>query len=324
MTERPRLDADQALSQEDIDALFQLQTSGGAGGGRGTVAQKYDFRRSDRIPKEQMRSLRLVHDTFARSLASSLSAYLRTYVTVNLISVEQLSFREFTTCLPAPTCIATMRVVPYEGVALLELNPSLAFPLIEVLLGGGKIKPTPVEREMTDIERQIFEGLLVLILQNLSLAWQSVAKVDFAIESHETEPALLHVLPPNEAVVMIATEIQLVETSGMMNIGVPSSIVKLLRQKFDQQWSPRRATTTDEEGSRMLDRIQHAAIRLDARLEGSTLSFDDVLRLSPGDILMLDSAADEPATVLVNGLPKFRAALMVEGRRKAVRIEAGV
>jgi flagellar motor switch protein FliM len=123
---------------------------------------------------------------------------------------------------------------------------------------------------------------------------------------------------------MIATEIQIGETSGMMNVGVPSSIVKLLRQKFDQQWSPRRATITDEEGARMLDRIQGASIGLDARMEGSTVSFEDVLRLCPGDVLMLDSTVDQPVTLLVNGLPKFHASVSVAGRRKAVRIEAAV
>src|SRR5688572_5994598 len=122
------MDNDHALSQEDIDALFQLQSSGGASGARTVHAQRYDFRCSDRIPKEQIRALRVVHDTFARSLSSSLSAYLRTYVTVNLISVEQLSFREFTACLPSPTCIATMRISPFEGIAVLEVNPSLAYP----------------------------------------------------------------------------------------------------------------------------------------------------------------------------------------------------
>jgi flagellar motor switch protein FliM len=319
MSERPRVE-DHALSQEDIDALFQSQ-AGGASGTRGGAAPRFDFRRSDRIPKEQMRALRVVHDTFARGLASSLSAYLRTYVNVNLISVEQLSFREFTTCLPSPTCIATMRVTPFEGVALLEISPALAFPLIEVLLGGGKLKPRPLEREMTDIEREIFESLLTLILQNLSLAWQSVARVEFRIDGHETEPALLQVLPPNEAIVTIATEIQIGEVSGMMNIGVPSNIVKMLRQKFDQQWSPKRTALGDDDGARMLERIREATVCLDARMDGSTVSFGDVLCLSPGDVLMLDAPAEMPATLLVNGLPKFHASVMATGRRKAVRVE---
>src|SRR5947209_18872920 len=110
-----------AISQEDIDALFQSQSGSNSQASRMALAQKYDFRRSDRIPKEQIRAVRTVHDTFARSLASSLSAYLRTYVTVNLISVEQLSFREFTGCLPSPTSLAVMRISPLNGVAILEL-----------------------------------------------------------------------------------------------------------------------------------------------------------------------------------------------------------
>jgi flagellar motor switch protein FliM len=311
-----------ALSQEDIDALFQQQSSRSTAGARGHSAQRYDFRRSDRIPNEQIRALRVIHDTFARSLASSLSAYLRTYVSVNLISVEQLLFRDFMSCLPSPTCIATLRIAPFEGMSILEINPSLAFPLIEVMLGGGKIKPRVVEREMTDIERQILDSLLALIVQTLSFSWQSVAKVDFTVEGHETEPGLLHVLPPNEAVVTIATEIQIAEMSGMMNIGIPSSLVKVLRHRFDQQWTARRNAAADE-GAKMLARISEATLLLDARMQGSTVSFDDLLRLGEGDILMLDRSIREPVTVSLNGMAAFEGQVMVSGRRKAVTLSGG-
>ncbi|HYO83133.1 MAG TPA: flagellar motor switch protein FliM [Bryobacteraceae bacterium] len=321
----PDRHTDHALSQEDIDALFNLQSGGsGAPGQRGANAQRYDFRRSDRIPKEQIRALRVVHDTFARGLASSLSAYLRTYINVNLISVEQLSFRDFTGCLPSPTCLTTMRVTPFDGMAMLEINPTLAYPLIEILLGGGKIRPTPVEREMTEIEKQIFEGLLTLILQNLSMAWHSVATVEFKIESHETEPALVQVLPPNEAIVMIATEIQLSETSGMMNIGIPSNIVKLLRQKFEQQWSPRRASVTQEEADRMLGRIGGARLRVEARTPPSMISMSDLLQLSPGHTLILDQRVQEPVILEVNGTPRFKGEVTMSSRRKAVSLTSSL
>jgi flagellar motor switch protein FliM len=313
-----------ALSQEDIDALFKSQAAKPGGTAPRFTAQPYDFRRSDRIPKEQIRALRVVHDTFARSLASSLSAYLRTYVTVNLISVEQLSFREFTACLPSPTCLAVLRLSPMEGSAILELNPSLAFPLIEVMLGGGKVKPVVVEREMTSIEQQIFDSLLVLILQNLSVSWQSVSKVSFAVESHETEPALLQVFPPNEAIVVIATEIQLAETSGMMNIGIPSSVVKLLRQRFDQQWTARRASSNEEDEGRVLKLIGGAFVDLDAQVSGSTVTLYDLLQLEEGDVLQFERAASEPSVVYVNGIPKLNGRVVMSGRRKAVEIQDSV
>jgi flagellar motor switch protein FliM len=310
-----------ALSQEDIDALFQSQAGSASPASRMALAQKYDFRRSDRIPKEQIRALRGVHDTFARSLASSLSAYLRTYVTVNLISVEQLSFRNMMAGLPSPTCLAVLNVRPYDGIAMLELNPGLAFPMIEMLLGGGKLKPLVVQREMTMIEQQILSSLLVLILQNLALSWESVATVEFGVDSYETEPALVHVLPPNEAVVSIATEIQIGETTGMMNIGMPSSIVKVLRQKFDSQWTPRRSNATEEEIQRTLQHVGPAALDFEVRVDGSAVSFLDLLELTEGDILQFDQRSTELVSVHVNQCPKWQGKVVVSGGRRAVQLE---
>jgi flagellar motor switch protein FliM len=311
-----------ALSQEDIDALFQAQ----AAASNKPQARTYDFRRSDRIPKEQMRALRAVHDTFARSLGSTLSAYLRTYVTVNLISVEQLTFADFVATLNSPTCIATIGMNPFEGVGVLELNPALAFPLIECLLGGGKVKPLVVNREMTAIEQRILGGLLTLILQTLSLSWQSVATVDFSVESHESEPALLQVVAPNEAIVVIATEVQLGDTSGMMSIGIPSSVVKLLRQKFDQQWTARKSTMTDE-SERILSLVHASQLALEARVEGSTVYFEDLLALQEGDVLQFDTTLEQPVVLRVNGLPKYLGNVMISNGRRgfavADRVEMG-
>jgi len=305
-----------ALSQEDIDALFQKQA---AASSAQKQARAYDFRRSDRIPKEQIRALRAVQDTFARSLGSSLSAYLRTYVTVNLISVEQLSFSEFVSTLASPTCIATIGMNPFEGVGVLELNPSLAFPLIECLLGGGKVKPLVVTREMTAIEERILAGLLTLILQNLSLAWQSVATVNFSVETHESEPALIQVMAPNEAIVVIATEVQIGETSGMMNIGIPASVVKLLRQKFDLQWTARKTTMSDE-SARILALVHQSQLELEARIDGSTVYFDDLLALKEGDILGFDFPVDEPVVLRINGFSKHSGNIAVSNGRRAFLI----
>ena len=303
-----------ALSQEDIDALFQAQAT--AGMSQRTQARTYDFRRSDRIPKEQIRALRAVHDTFTRSLGSSLSAYLRTYVTVNLISVEQLSFAEFVDTLTSPTCIATIGMHPFEGAGILELNPSLAFPLMECLLGGGKVKPLVVTREMTTIEQRILGGLLTLILQNLSLSWQSVATVNFSVESYESVPALLQVMGPNEAIIVIATELQLGETSGMMNIGIPASVVKLLRQKFDQQWGARKANHADE-SSRIMSLIYGAQLQLEARVDGATVAFEDLIELQENDILQFDIPVEQPVMMRVNGMEKYAGAIAISNRKRA-------
>src|SRR5580704_1347983 len=114
---------DKLLSQDEIDSVFKKMRESGAPSDAADKAPPYDFRRPDRIAKDQLRAIHLLHENFGRSLASSLSAYLRAYTAVNLVSVEQLSFSEFTRCLPSPTCLVSLGLRPYEGGAVLELSP---------------------------------------------------------------------------------------------------------------------------------------------------------------------------------------------------------
>lgn len=311
---------DRVLSQEEIDAVFR-NMNGGVDDDPAKRTQPYDFRRPDRIAKDQLRAIHLLHENFARSLASSLSAYLRAYVIVNLVSVEQISFREFTQCLPSPTCMASLGMRPFEGNAVLELNPALVFPVLEMLLGGSGKVSAKITREITEIEQSILDGLLRIILQNLKSAWHSVTNLDLSIETHETEPALLQILAPNEALVAISLEVRIGENSGMMNIGIPSIIIKMLRQKFDQQWSVRKTEVTEEEHSRILRLIKPANLTIDARLEGPTIAVEDMMRLDCGDVLTFDFVADKPLDMLVNGKLKFRGQIVASGRKKAFAIQ---
>src|ERR1700689_4721987 len=106
---------DRVLSQEEIDDVFRNLRDTAVDEDPALRAEPYDFRRPDRIAKDQLRAIHMLHENFARSLASSLSAYLRAYVAVNLVSVEQLSFMEFTQCLPSPTSLMALGMQPYEG-----------------------------------------------------------------------------------------------------------------------------------------------------------------------------------------------------------------
>ena len=312
---------DRVLSQEEIDNVFKQLKDGAADDDPAKKAQVYDFRRPDRIAKDQLRAIHQLHENFARSLASSLSGYLRAYVAVNLVSVEQLSFIEFTQCLPSPTSLVALGMKPFDGNAVLELNPSLVFPIIEMLLGGSGKVATKITREVTEIEQSILEGLIRIILHDLRNAWQAVATLEFSIEAHETEPQLLQFLAPNEAVVAISMEVRIGDTAGMMNIGIPSIIVKMLRQKFDQQWSIRKTQATEEEHARILRLIRPSSLHLDARLNGPTMGVDALLDLEEGDVLAFDFPVERPVDIAINGKLKYRGEIVSSGRKRAFQIQ---
>ena len=308
------------LSQQEIDAVFQNMQDRR----RDAPAVKFDFRRPDRIPKSQVRAIHLLHDTFVRNLVSSLSAYLRSYLTVNLVSVEQLSYAEFLEGLPSPTCMVSLGLRPYDGNGVLELNPSLVFPILEMLLGGTGKASASIQREITEIEQKLLDGLFRIILNDLGEAWKGVTQIDFSIESMETEPQLLHLLAPNEAVVAIAVEIRFGEVVGMMNIAMPSIVIKMMRQKFDQQWSVRKTHASEAEQARVLRLLGRAHMHLEARLEGPTLRVRDLLELAEGHLLTFDCPVESELRLIVNGHHKYSGHVVSTGRKRAFLLEKPV
>jgi flagellar motor switch protein FliM len=305
------------LTQQEIDAVFQNMQDRR----RDAPAVRFDFRRPDRIPKSQVRAIHLLHDTLVRNLVSSLSAYLRSYLTVNLVSVEQLSYAEFLDGLPSPSCMVSLGLSPYDGNGVLEINPSLVFPILEMLLGGSGKASGAIQRDITEIEQKLLDGLFRLILHDLREAWKPVTSVDFTIESMETEPQLLHILAPNEAVVAIGIEIRIGESVGMMNIAMPSIVIKMMRQKFDQQWSVRKTHASKAEQARVLRLLRDALFSVEARLEGPTVRVRDLLQLREGSLLVFDYPVDRSVELIVNGIRKYTAQVVGSCKRRACMVE---
>jgi flagellar motor switch protein FliM len=309
------------LSQQEIDAVFQKATGQTADPAKQAVV--FDFRRPDRIAKSQLRAIHMLHENFVRSLASSLAAYLRSYVTVNLISVEQLSYGEFIEGLPSPSCLVSTSLRPYDGTALMELNPSLVFPLIEIVLGGksGHTSISP-QREITEIEQTLLDTLFRIILNDLKDAWKSVTLIDFKLEKIATEPQMLQILSPTEAVVAVGIEIRVGENSGTLNIAIPSINIKMIGQKFDQQWNLRKSEPTEAEQQRVLNLIRDAETTLEAQVQGCRVSVRDLLAIESGDVLRLDHPRDQLVDCSVNEVMKFKGRLVKSNNKKAFVVES--
>jgi flagellar motor switch protein FliM len=145
--------------------------------------------------------------------------------------------------------------------------------------------------------------------------------VDFTIESMETEPQLLHILAPNEAVVAIGIEIRIGETVGMMNIALPSIVIKMMRHKFDQQWSVRKTHASETEQARVLRLLRDGLLTLEARLQGPTLRVSDLLALTEGQLITFDYPVGRPIELFVNGTQKYGAELVTSGNKRACQVE---
>lgn len=313
------------LTQEEVDALLEAVADGEEGTlpdveeethapGKAAPSSKkfilYNFRRPERISKDQLRSLHFMHDRFARNFSASLSAYLRTITEVNLVSVEQLSYAEFLLSLPDPTSFNAVSMKPLEGNAALELSPSLAFPMIDKLLGGPGM-PLEIDRSITEIEQNIIEGVINLALEDLMDTWHKTMEVEMRVEARETSPQLIQIVAPNEVVVLIVFEVKVGEVSGLMNFCIPTSLIEPITGKFDHELSTGSPRVHDpDDVIRMKRHMLEAKQSISAEIAGSMVCINDLVDLKKGDLLILDYDGKSDTVLSVGGIPKLTGAVV--------------
>lgn len=317
---------DKVLSQDEINALFSAMSSEEvdleAPDEKSTTERKitsYDFHNADRISQDQMRSIHLMHEYFGRNFASSLSAYLRNFVDVKLVNIEQESYSAFLKEIPDPTMFSSIGMRPLDDNLALEMNPSVVFPMIDMILGGPGLAPSE-NRTLTEIEMNIVDGVLRLAMRDLRTAWNPVIDLDLYLEEKGTKAQMFQIVSPGETVIAIKLEVKIGENSGMMNICIPSRVLKQLRNKLDQQWNVRRQKTYGNEEKRIMDIMKQVPILLSSEIRNSALTVDDLLKLSVGDIIELKERVEEPVYLCAGGIPKYRGKIVLRRGKKAFEI----
>lgn len=274
----------------------------------------YNFRRPDRLSKEQVRSLYLLHDLFAHSLSTSLPLLMRTISEVNLISVEQQAYSEYLRGLPDPTTVFTMSVEAMRGVFAVEINSSIAFPIIDRMLGGGG-ESLSEQRAATELELNILEGFLALINENYTEAWKPIANFATEIVGRETRPQQLQIIAPNEIVATIVYQMQIGEARGAMSICLPVVMLENVIEKASQS-SYLPAKQTEPSATRaLLESLSHVKFPVSAELEKVSAAVSDLMHLTAGDVLRTNHRVEKPINVSIGGEDKFTGTLAaLEGR----------
>lgn len=328
------------LSQEEVDALLSAVSAGGeselgslvgTGGGEGGDEKKaaaepekalslYDFRRPDRVSKDQMRTLQNLHEGYARQFSTSLTNFLRTFVEIELVSVDQLTYSEFIMSISNPSCIYVFKMEPLEGNAIIEINPSLVFFIIDRLF-GGQGRPSEQNRELTLIEENVIRRIVERSLSDLKDVWEHIGVFSPRIETYETNPQFVQIAPPGETVILISLEVRMQNASGLMSLCFPFMVLESVINKLSgESWMSAQSTSTSE--TRTI--IEHEMQALDvpvAVVVGQThLTIRDLLQLQRGDILCLDKPQAADLIIMVGNKPKLAGKLGLVGRKKAVKV----
>ncbi|MGQ2836460.1 flagellar motor switch protein FliM, partial [Leptospira interrogans] len=286
------------LSQDEIDALLSAISSGEVSeSDYASVSEQkkvkiYDFKRPDKFSKDQIRTLQMMHETFARLATTGLSAQLRALVSVHVASVDQLTYEEFIRSIPNPTTLAVINMDPLRGSAILEIDPSISFTIIDRLF-GGKGEQAKISRELSEIEMSVMEGIIVRILGNMRESWSTVIDLRPRLGNIETNPQFAQVVPPNDMVVLITLETKIGEVEGMTNLCIPYITIEPIINKLSAQYwySSIRKGELDENRAVIQERLDQVAIPLIAEVGSVDVSINDFMNLSIGDVVKLENTS---------------------------------
>lgn len=311
---------EKTLQQDEIDALFEAARRTAPASPRPEVRAKvvpYNFSSAGQISNDQLRAISMLNDLFARNLTHNLSAWLRTWFQVNLVSAEQIQFNEFLLRIPEISYVASVRLEPLGALSVLQLDLGLAPPMIDLLLGGdGKDDGL---RELTDIEESILGSVVEIVCRELTVAWQPVG-LSFLFERRQMQTQVARIIAVTEKTLCLSFEIRMPRSSGLLNLAFPAVVANTILRRLTTDWG-RRRRHTGETSAQMAALARRIRFGCSLQLPAMPLAASVLEKLQAGDVLRLGVAAHTLPEWKVAGQTLALAHAMRRGARRAARIE---
>lgn len=317
----------EVLSQNEIDSLLTAISSGemDAEDLKESEGEKkikeYDFKRALRFSKDQMRSLSRIFENFSRLLTTYFSAQLRTFVQISVASVDQLPYEEFIRSIPKMTILNVYRTSPLEGRMVMEINPNIAYAMLDRVLGGKGDNSGDVAN-LTEIETLVMERIFKQALSLLPEAFKSIISITPEMEMLEVNPQFMQIVSPNETVAVVSISTKIGEVSGMINFCLPHMVLEPLIPKLSaHHWlASHKKERQPIEIQTLENRVKKTMLPLIADLGYSSISVNEFLQLTEGNVIRLHESVGDPLVIKAGTKPKFLAQPGIFKRKNAIQI----
>ncbi len=315
------------LSQNEIDELLKALTAGDIDVQQIQSSKKekkiklHDFKKPPKFANDHKRTLQFINENYARLVQSFLSGYLRTLVQVDVMSVDALQYSEFSNSLANPVVLGIVDFHPLSGSIIFEMDPSIAFALIDRILGGRGASMDKV-RSFTEIEIAIIERIIIQVLNLMREPWESIIPIKPRLEKIETNAQFAQIIHPNEMVALITLNVIVGEVKGMINICIPHLVVEPIMAKLSTKlWFTNIENEKNEFNKADIElKLGTTYVPIRAVLGRTTINVSEFLELQVGDVIPLDSNINDELEVLVGDLPKFTAKPGVKKNKVAVKV----
>lgn len=323
------------LSQDEIDALLDIAEQGEDIDDDLPIEKViskeknysiYDFKKPNRISSEQFKAFSTIHDKMLRDFITDLSAMLRKIVDVKLYSIEQMTYGEFILSIPQITSLNTLSIKPMEGRIVVECNPGISHKIIAELLGSGAVNTNDnIDRELTEIEVEVFDHFYNMFIKNLYKIWDDISTLNFKTESRDTNANAIQIISDHEIVLLVVLEITIDEESGFLSICYPISYIEPLLNKIVEKVFSEGKHRKSSRKKDITTLISGAKMKIEAMMAETQLSTEDILNLKVDDVIVFNKNATSSSNkIYINKKEKFLSLSGISNNRKAVQLQSNL
>ncbi len=317
------------LSQNEIDDLLSALSTGEVDVSEieeeasEKKVRKYDFSRPDKFAKDQLRTLETIHENFSRLLNNFLSGYLRTFVEIEVLSVQSLIYNEFSNSVSNPAILGIVDFQPLDGEIVIDISSDIAFTMIERVLGGAGVGVHKEQRSMTEIELTLLKTILMRFISLLKEPWENIIELSPKLKTIETNSQFAQIVSPAESIALVTLKMKISDIEGMINICIPHIVIEpILPSLTSKLWFAKshKKESTDEEKIALHQNINYSNVTLKTIVGRTSISVGEFLGLQRGDIILLDRKTNEDFEIYVDTELQFRGRPGSKKNRVAVKI----
>lgn len=312
--------SDRILNQDEIDSLLGFDASDGDGEERTGIQAIIN---SALVSYERLPLLEIVFDRLVRVLTTSLRNFTSDNVEVSLDNISSVRFGDYLNSIPLPAILAVFRAEELDNYGLLTVDSSLIYSIVDVLLGGrrGTAAMRVEGRPYTTIERMLVKRLLELVLQDLGIAFDPVARVQFLLDRLEINPRFAAIARPANAAVLVKLRVDMEDRGGRIELLLPYATLEPIRELLLQMFMGEKFGRDSIWEGHLATELWRTNVELEAVLDELPMSLSEVMNLEVGQTLLLNVGPEARIELRCGGVGLLAGRMGRIGHQVAVRVE---
>ena len=308
------------LNQDEIDSLLGFSDDMGEDSSQSGIKAIIN---STLVSYERLPMLEIVYDRLVRMLSTTLRNFTGDNVEVSLDNITSIRFGDYLNSIPLPAMLAVFKAEEWDNHGLLIIDSALIYSIVDVLLGGRKQTASlRIEgRPYTTIERNLVEGMVHVILNDLSAAFDPLSPATFRFDRLETNPRFATIGRSANAVILAKLRVDMEDRGGKIELCLPYATLEPIRELLLQMFMGEKFGRDSIWETHLANELWQTDVEINALLGEVSLTLDEVINLEPGAQVLLNASPQSDVVLRCGNAPLFIGKMGQNDGNIAIRVE---